>query len=126
MRDSEREKLFDPKREYLNLGISEGGVFYNRTQVVWESTAAAYNMKCPDVYIAPEDIFDEEIMARIFSLTVRGLYIYTAIDDYSFIGRLTELWDIHIREAYKMPSLDFLKDLHDVSMLFGMSCSSKR
>ncbi len=118
MLDTERKKLFDPKREYLNIGISEGGVVYGIIPVMWESTAGAFNMKTPDVFIAPEDLSDEAVMDRIYSLTVQGLYIYTPLEDYGFISRLTDLWDIHIEGAENMKSLDFLSEMHDCSMLF--------
>lgn len=118
MLEAERKKLFDPKREYLNIGISEGGAVYGIIPVMWESTAGAYNMKSPDVFIAPEDLDDREIMDRIFSLTVHGLYIYTPLPDYSFIGRFPDLWDIHIERAENMKNLDFLREMHDCSMLF--------
>ena len=118
MLDTERERLFDPKREYLNLGISEGGKVYGVTHVVWDSTAAAYNMRPPEVFIAPEDLRDGEIMDRIRSLTVRGLYIYAPLEDYGFIGEMRDIWDLHIREGYNIRSLDFLRSLDDCLMLF--------
>ncbi len=118
MLETERKKLFDPDREYLNIGISEGGVVYGITPIFWESSAAAFNMRTPDVYIAPEDLLDGEVMSRILSLTVHGLYIYTPLEDYSFIGRLTDLWDLHIERAENMKNLDFLSEMHELSMFF--------
>ena len=118
MLESERTKLFDPKREYVNIGISDGGVVYSITPIFWESSAAAFSMKTPDVYIAPEDLSDPEIMSRIRSLTVHGLYIYTPLRDYSFIAELTELWDLHIERAENIKNLDFLAEMHELSMLF--------
>lgn len=117
MLDTERARLFDPKREHVNLGITEGGKVYNVTPVVWDSTAAAYNMRPPEIFIAPEDLSDPEIMDRIKSLTVRGLYIYAALEDYSFIGEMREIWDLHIREGHNIRSLDFLSRLDDCLLL---------
>lgn len=118
MLETERQKLFDPKREYLQLGISEGGVHYNTTAVVWVNTVSAYNMRCPNVSIAPEDLQDKEIFDRICSLKVIGLYIYAPLDDYSFISRFPDLMDLCIRCAHKLKNLDFLKDTPDLGMLF--------
>ena len=118
MLESERKKLFDPKIEYVNIGISEGGVAYGMIPVMWDSTAAAYNMKSPNVFISPEDLCDGEVMARIRSLNVRGLYIYTPLDDYGFIADFSDLYDIHIECAENMKNLDFLSEMHDCAMLF--------
>lgn len=118
MLQTEREKLFDPKREYLNLGISEGGAVYGVIPVMWESTAAAFNMKSPSIFISPEDLSDSEIMARICSLDLLGLYIYTPLEDYSFIEKFTDLRDIHIERGENIKNLDFLREMHECSMLF--------
>jgi hypothetical protein len=117
MTESERQKLFDPEREYLNLGITEGGVERGVISVPWEQTSNAFNMKTPNVYISPEDLLDVEIFERIRSLNLLGLYIFTPLDDYSFISKLTTLWDLNIRQAQNLKSLDFLKDLPEIRML---------
>lgn len=118
MLETERKKLFDPEMEYLNLGISKGGVVYSVIPVFWESTAGAFSMKTPNVFIAPEDLHDKEIMDRVFSLTVHGLYIYAPLDDYSFIAGFTDLWDIHIERAEGMKNLDFISEMQDCAMIF--------
>ena len=123
MLDRERERLFDPKREFVNIGISEGGVCYSVTQILWKSSAGAFNSRTPDVYIAPEDLLDKEIFDRICSLTVQGLYIYTPLEDYSFISKLTTLWDLHIRCGENIKNLDFLSTLDDCMML--VICNAK-
>ena len=123
MLESERIKLFDPKREYLNLGISDGGAVYSIIPVFWESSAGAFSMKTPDVFIAPEDLSDKEIMDRVFSLTVHGLYVYAPLEDYSFIAKFPELWDIHIERAEGLTNLDFLSEMHDCAMIFLASAS---
>ncbi|MBO7196536.1 MAG: hypothetical protein J6V80_04325 [Clostridia bacterium] len=115
---SEREKLFDPKREYVSIGISDGGVCYSVTPVMWENTASAFNMKTPELFIAPEDLLDREIFDRICSLQVLGLYVYTSLDDYRFISHFHDLRDLHVRCCAKLCDLDFLSDLTDLGMLF--------
>lgn len=118
MLESERKKLFDPEREYANIGISEGGVCYSITPIVWETTASAFNTRTPDIYIAPEDLKDEEIWGRICSLVIRGLYIYVPLEDYSFISKLTTIWDLHIRDGENIKNLDFLSGVPECMMLF--------
>lgn len=118
MLDSQREKLFNTRKQYISIGITTGGVVYDITPVMWERTASAFNMKVPDFYIAPEDLLDEEIMNRICSLVVQGVYIYAPLDDYSFVARFAELQDLHIRQAERLKNVDFLADLVDMSMIF--------
>ncbi len=118
MLESERKKLFDPEMEYLSIGISEGGICYSITPIVWENTASAFGTKPPDLYIAPEDLMDEEIFGRIRSLMVLGLYIYVPLEDYSFISKLPHIRDLHIREGENIKNLDFLSNLSECMMLF--------
>lgn len=118
MLESERKRLFDPKTEYINLGITPKGAVYDVTPVMWEKTSTAFNMKTPNLFIAPEDLSCGEIMERIKSLSVYGLYIYTSLEDYGFISQLPDLMDIHIRRANNIKNLDFLRDNAECSMLF--------
>ena len=118
MLEKERKALFERDKDYISIGISEGGVHYGIIPVMWEGTASAFNMRTPDIFIAPEDLLDGEIMERLESFTVYGLYIYAPLDDYGFISCFKSLQDLHIEGARKLNSLDFLAELVDLSMLF--------
>ena len=118
MIESERKKLFERESEYLNIGITKDGEPIGSISVPWEKTAAAMNMRLPDVYISPEDINDKEIFDKIKSFTVLGCYIRPELDDYSFLSSLPTLWDVNIRCAKKLGNLNFLFDLPECRMLF--------
>lgn len=118
MLDTERRKLFDPKREYLNLGVNGDGEFYSVTPIMWVNGVSAHKMRTPDVYITPADLLDREIFDRIRSLCVLGLYIYVPLEDYNFISELSDLRDIHIECAEGLKSLDFLHHTPECELLF--------
>ena len=118
MLDTEKQKLLDGDSEYLSIGITEGGIPRSTVGVPWELTAHAFNMKTPDVYLSAEDINDESIMNMLAKYHVMGCYIWTPLDDYSFLSRFPEIRDINIKCGDSIRNLDFLKELKECSMLF--------
>jgi len=68
MLQCEREKLYNRDSEYLSIGISEDGTSHGRYPVPWDSTADAYNMKLPKVYISKDDLNDRNLWQRFVSL----------------------------------------------------------
>lgn len=118
MLESERERLNNRDSEYLSIGITEGGQRYSSFSVPWEQTAFAFNMKLPEVFLEPEDLKDEKLMEQICSFHVVGCYVLTSIDDYSFISRLPDLFDIYLANATELKNLSFLSELGNWSMLY--------
>jgi len=118
MRDDERQKLINWKNEYISIGITQGGLPKTAMQIPWESTGQAYNMCTPNVYIAPEDLEDEEIMNMLKSYKVVGCYIWVPLTDYSFISNFEELWDLYIANGDKIRDLIFMENLNQCRMLF--------
>ena len=118
MIESEREKLLAKKSEYLSIGITEGGVPCGTTPIPWEKTVHAHNMKTPDVYLAPEDLEDEEILKTLHGYKVIGCYIYTSLESYAFLASFTEIRDLSIRAASGLENLDFLPELSECGMLY--------
>lgn len=118
MLESERKKLLERSSEYLSIGITEGGTARSITHVPWERTAHAFNMKIPDVYLAPEDLSDKDILKTLHGYRVIGCYIYTPLDNYNFLGTFTELRDLHVECAHKLTDLSFLCSLRECDMLY--------
>ena len=119
MLESERKILFNKKDgDYLSIGISEGGEHYNKYQVFWRDKVNAMNMKLPDFYLAPEDLYDEEIMSQLAKHTVVGCYIYTPLQDYSFLSRFPKIRDFNIARGENIKSLDFISVIEECRMLF--------
>ena len=116
MTDTQRELLLS--KQTLSIGITEGGVPSSITPVPWESTAHAFNMRLPSVYLAPEDLRDEQIMSELRSRRVIGCYISLPLESYGFLAELTALEDISICGAENLTSLDFLSELVECRMLY--------
>ena len=117
MPEKYKEPLYSGKSEYLNLGISPGGVPVDNIAVPWEVTAHAFNMKIPDVWIAPEDLNDSELMDRIRSLHVLGCYVFAPLEDLGFIAGFGEVMDIYIADGSGLKDLSFLSGLGEWMML---------
>ena len=120
----ERIKLENRESEYLiesthiSVGISNGG--NNRVgaiSVPWELTAHAYNMKIPDVFIAPEDLNDKDLMNMIKTFHVVGCYVFTQLDDYSFIAEFEDIRDVYIIDGVNVKDLSFLNNLKNWHIL---------
>ena len=83
---SEREKLFNRTEKTVSIGITAGGVPRTVVHVPWESTAHAFNMRTPNVYLSPEDVADGEILAKLCTFRVIGCYIWVPLSEYSFLS----------------------------------------
>ena len=114
---SEREKLFSEEKDLISIGISKGGEKYGMLPVPWEQTANAFNMRTPDIYIAPEDLENQEIMAQIAKKRVVGCYIFEALEDYFFLKDFTEVRDLYIRKGKNIKDLSFLSNMKELFML---------
>ena len=115
---SQKELLQNKTGEYLSIGITEGGKPRTSIGVPWESTAHAFNMRTPNVYLAPEDLLDEQIMALVCSHKVIGCYIWVALENYDFLTRFRDLQDLNIKNGDAIRNLDFLEALGDCGMLY--------
>jgi len=125
MIDSQRDKLKNHTSEYLSIGITSGGVPRNTIGVPWESTAHAFNMRTPDVYLSPEDIHDEDIMRQLESYKVIGCYIWAPMSEYSFLACFKDLQDINIKNGDAITNLDFLSELFECRMLYLQNANLK-
>ena len=118
MIQQEREKLQNRGSAYLSIGITSNGVPRVSVGIPWEQTAHAFNMRLPQVYLAPEDLQDEEIMHLLAAYKVIGCYIWVPLADYSFLARFKDLQDISIRNGDEVQNLDFLSSLCECRMLY--------
>lgn len=111
MRESQRVLLSQLSRDYLSIGITEDGEIQRVIPIPWQHTGTAYNMRRPTVYIEPSDLEDEELMARLEAFQVRGMYIFTPLEDYSFIARFRGLWDVYILRFGGWIDLSFMRQI---------------
>lgn len=118
MIESEREKLNALESEHISIGINDTGVSRMSISIPWEHTAHAYNMRLPKIYITPDDLYDEALMDKICSYKVIGCYIWSDLDDYSFLSRFIDLQDLNILNGTKVENLDFLSELCECRMMF--------
>lgn len=111
MQESQRVLLSQLSRDYLSIGITQDGEIQRVIPIPWQHTGTAYNMRRPTVYIEPSDLEDEELMARLEAFQVRGMYIFTPLEDYSFIARFKGLWDVYILRFGGWIDLSFMRQI---------------
>ncbi len=125
MIDSQWKKLNSYTSEYLSIGITIGGEPQNSIWVPWESTAHAYNMRTPNVYLAPDDLTDNKIMNLLETYKVIGCYIWAPLEDYSFLAHFKDLEDISIKNGDSIRELEFLSGLSECRMLYLQNATLK-
>jgi len=118
MLDSEREKLINYEHKYLSIGITSDGKPKTSCFVPWKYTANAFNMRIPGITFCRDDLDDPEIKAILDKLTIHGCYIFTPLDDYSFLSRFPDLWDLHIQYGDAISSLSFMNGMNEWFQLF--------
>ncbi len=118
MIESQRQKLTDYPHKYLSLGITETGEPRRSISVPWDRTANAFNMRTPDIYIAPEDLADEALWTELGRFRVVGCYAFCPLEDYSFLSRLPLLQDIRICQGSALRNLEFLRSMPEWFQLF--------
>ena len=111
MQESQRVLLSQLSRDYLSIGITQDGEIQRVIPIPWQQTGTAFNMRRPTVYIEPSDLEDEELMARLEAFQVRGMYIFTPLEDYSFIARFRGLWDVYILRFGGWIDLSFMRQI---------------
>ncbi len=113
MIESQRRKLGSHPHKTLSIGITSDGNPRSSGWVPWQSTANAFNMRTPDIYIAPEDLTDEALWAELQRFRINGCYIFCPLADYSFLSRLPRLQDITIYHGEALGDLEFLRSMED-------------
>lgn len=118
MLEEQKKILEEQSRDYLSIGITADGDYQRVIPVPWQYTSNAFNMKRPTVYLSPEDLSDPELMALLESYQVRGMYIFTPLEDYSFIARFRGLWDVYICRGGGWIDLSFMNEIPDWNMFY--------
>ena len=111
MIESQREKLMNYPHDYLSIGITVDGAPRRSVWVPWHSTGNAFNMRTPQIFLAPADLTDEALWAELSRFHVNGCYIFCPLEDYSFLERLPELQDLNIYKGGALRSLGFLRSM---------------
>jgi len=115
--ESAVDRIIKYGKEYLSIGITEDGSGRKSFGIPWEATCQAYNMKLPDVYFSPEEIKDHLVIEELLKHKVVGCYIFTAIDDYSFLKNFRDIRDLTIYEGVNLKDISFMRDLEVCKML---------
>lgn len=113
MIESQREKLMNYPHDYLSIGITSDGRPRGSGWVPWRSTANAFNMRTPEVFLCPADLADEALWTELSRFHINGCYIFCPLEDYSFLTRLPELQDITIHQGGALRDLGFLRPMED-------------
>ena len=111
MIESQREKLNTYPHRYLSIGITADGSPRHSGWVPWQSMGNAFNMRTPQIFLAPEDLTDESIWQALSQFRINGCYIYCPLTDYSFLERMPNLQDITIYEGHNLRDLNFMENL---------------
>ena len=111
MLDTQREKLRSHPHKYLSIGITADGSPRSSGWIPWDSTANAFNMRTPKVFLAPGDLTDEALWTELSRFHINGCSIYCPLTDYSFLERLPGLQDITIHKGGALRDLRFLRKM---------------
>ncbi len=111
MLESQRALLDQMDKDYLSIGITQDGDIQRVIPIPWQQTGTAFNMRRPTVHICPEDLEDKALMALLESYQVRGMYIFTPLEDYSFIARFKGLWDVYILRFGGWIDVSFMREI---------------
>lgn len=125
MLEAQLTKLQSCTGAYLSIGITNDGIPHNAIGIPWEGTAHAYNMRLPDVYLAPEDLLSSDIVALILNCKVIGCYIWAPLENYDFLAQFPLLQDLSIKNGDSLRDLDFLKALSQCRMLYLQNAKLK-
>lgn len=112
------EKIRGYKEEYMAFGITKDGSDVSYISVPWEKTVSAFNMKLPDVYITPEDIKDPQVIEELLKHKIVGVYIFTALEDYSFLKQFKNIWDLSIYDGKNLKDISFVRELTECKMIY--------
>ena len=135
MTESQRKLLNEYPHEYVSIGVTGDGTPRYSGWVPWQNMGNAFNMRTPNLYIAPEDLSDGALWEWLDAHKVNGFYAFCPLPDYSFLARLPHLQDITIHKGGALRSLSFLRStpgwfqlhvedavLEDLSDLFPDGC----
>ena len=108
MTEADRQALREYSKKHISIGITADGKSRRCVWVPWERTGNAMNMRTPDLYFSPEELWDEELWTELERFHVVGCYIFCPLEDYGFLTRLTALQDIQIYKGGALRDLRFL------------------
>ena len=116
MTEAEKNILRKFPHRTISIGVTEDG--HRRSiPVPWQLGCNAYNMRTPDIWLSPAELFAEDLWAELARLRVTGMYIFCPLEDYSFLSRLTALQDLAIYKGGALENLSFLRQMPDWFLL---------
>lgn len=116
--EAERKRFAEYPHKYVSIGITPAGERCNSVAVPWESSANAFNMKLPDLYLAPEDLQGGVLQQLQAEKIIDGCYIFTPLEDYSFLEELTQLKDLSIYYGDGLRDVSFLQKMTECRLIF--------
>lgn len=111
MIESQKQLLAADQNKYLSIGITADGEPRRSFPVPWKNTGNAFNMRIPNVYLCPADLEDPEVWEQLARFRINGCHIFCPLEDYSFLHRLPDLWDLTIHQGGALRDLEFLRPM---------------
>lgn len=120
MRPEEREKLraAASENDYMSIAVNNDDTPVRSVFIPWEATVHAYNMQTPKVTISKDDLQDSGIMKEIRRCKLTGCYIFTPLEDYSFLSSFHDLEDLFILHGDLITDLSFILGKPELFMFY--------
>ena len=103
---------------YMSIAINLDGTPVHGSFVPWERTASAFNMRTPKVTLAVSDLQNAEIMQALKKCILRGCYIFSPLEDYSFLDAFEGIWDLFILHGENIKDLSFVSKMTELFMFY--------
>lgn len=84
----------------------------------WKHTCNAFNMKTPDLWLAPEDLEDLEVLEMLRQSRVVGCYCFCPLEDYSVLRHFPHIWDLQIHKGQQLKDLRFMENMGEWFQLY--------
>lgn len=120
MVEAERRKLKEAalSHDYMSIAICKEETPVRSVFIPWVRTSSAFNMKIPKLTIPVADLQNPEIIQDLRNCKLVGCYIFTPLEDYSFLTDFHELCDLFIRHGENMRDLSSMKDMPHLFMVY--------
>lgn len=75
-------------------------------------------LQTPKITLSVQDLQDDTIMEELKKCDLSGIYIFTELQDYSFISEFRGLRDLFIRYGKNVKDLSFIRDMPELFMFY--------
>lgn len=103
---------------YLSIAIRESDTPIRGGFIPWVKTGTVFNMRTPDITLSVYDLEDGSIMADLKKCHLVGIYIFTALQDYSFLEGFREVQNLFILHGENISDLSFVYHMPELFMIY--------